>query len=136
MNDLLALATMMKQRWSEVRTRVPLTETQLERAEVVGTELVLGLGMRAQPGAKDVRRALSVDRRARAFTLFARAYDECRRVITYVRWHEGDADRVAPSLFTKSARRARRRVGAATEETNGARATHAVTQNGGEEAAQ
>lgn len=44
-------------------------------------------------------------RRQRAFTLFVRAYEECRRAATYLRWHEDDADDIAPSLWTKRNRR-------------------------------
>lgn len=36
----------------------------------------------------------------RAYALFARAYDEVRRVVTYLRWHERDADQIAPCLYT------------------------------------
>ena len=33
--------------------------------------------------------------RARAYTLF---YDDARRAVIFLRWHEGDADSIAPSL--------------------------------------
>jgi hypothetical protein len=36
--------------------------------------------------------------RARAYTLFTRAYDDARRAIIFLRWHEGDADSIAPAL--------------------------------------
>jgi hypothetical protein len=32
------------------------------------------------------------------FTQFIQAYDDARRAIAYLRWHEGDADDIAPSL--------------------------------------
>lgn len=56
----------------------------------------------AEPGAMSAN-----ERRQRAFTLFARAYDECRRAATYLRWQEGDADELVPSLY--SGRNASRR---------------------------
>ncbi len=37
--------------------------------------------------------------RARAFTLFSRAYDQVRRAVNVLRWDEGDADSIAPSLY-------------------------------------
>jgi hypothetical protein len=42
--------------------------------------------------------AATADMRARAFTLFTRAYDDARRAVIFLRWHEGDADSIAPSL--------------------------------------
>lgn len=35
----------------------------------------------------------------RAYSLFVRAYDQCRRAVSYLRWEEGDADDEPPSLF-------------------------------------
>ena len=29
------------------------------------------------------------------------AYDACRRAVSYLRWNEGDADAIAPSLFAR-----------------------------------
>jgi hypothetical protein len=100
-DDLLALAAMIQNIWPRVQNHVPVGEEELERAQAVGTDLVLALGARLQPGAKEPKRAASLSRRARAFTLFMRAYDDCRRVVAYVRGAEGDADRIAPSLYTK-----------------------------------
>jgi hypothetical protein len=45
--------------------------------------------------------------RARAFTVFARAWEECRRAVTYLRWHEGDADKLVPSLRSNKGPRRR-----------------------------
>jgi hypothetical protein len=42
--------------------------------------------------------AATADMRARAFTVFTRAYDDARRAVIFLRWHEGDADSIAPSL--------------------------------------
>ena len=71
------------------------------------------------PAALSMRIAVSAERRnggpaataaaaldrQRAFTLFARRYDELRRVVTYLRWHQGDADRIAPSLYRRRHKR-------------------------------
>jgi len=43
--------------------------------------------------------AETADMRARAFTLLTDAYDNARRAIIYLRWHEGDADIICPYLF-------------------------------------
>jgi hypothetical protein len=39
------------------------------------------------------------DERQRAFTLLCHAYDEARRAVTFLRWHEGDADTLVPSFY-------------------------------------
>jgi hypothetical protein len=37
--------------------------------------------------------------RARAFTVFSRAYDQVRRAAMFLRWNEGDPDAIVPSLY-------------------------------------
>jgi len=59
--------------------------------------LLAALGVRehgASPPAFD-----AAERRACAFTLFMRAYDQARRAVIFLRWDEGDADEIAPSLY-------------------------------------
>ena len=43
--------------------------------------------------------SVAAELRVRAFTLFVHAYSNARRAVTYLRWHEGDADSIAPSLY-------------------------------------
>ena len=50
----------------------------------------------------------------RAFTLFSRAYDATRGAVTYLRWNEGDADDIAPSLYKGREGRSASTGGAAT----------------------
>jgi hypothetical protein len=40
--------------------------------------------------------------------VLVRNYEEVRRIVTYLRWYEGDADAIAPSLFAHRAGRRRR----------------------------
>lgn len=44
--------------------------------------------------------------RQQAYTLFVNAYDQIRRAISFLRWDQGDADEIAPSLFGGKKRRA------------------------------
>ena len=46
--------------------------------------------------------------RERMLNLLLREYDEVRRMLHFVRWHEGDADAIAPSLWIKTGRSKRR----------------------------
>ena len=39
------------------------------------------------------------DDRRRAFTLLAHAYDQARRAISFIRWHEDDVDTFVPSFY-------------------------------------
>jgi hypothetical protein len=43
--------------------------------------------------------------RSRAYTYFVRSYDRTRKLINFVRWHFGDAEQIAPSIFAGRARR-------------------------------
>ena len=38
--------------------------------------------------------------RTRAFSLLVRAYSQAQRAITYLRWDHGDAQELAPSIYT------------------------------------
>jgi hypothetical protein len=51
--------------------------------------------------------------RQQAFVLFTQAYDDARRAVEFIRWHEGNAERIPPSLY---AGRGRRPSPVATEE--------------------
>ena len=99
--DLIQLSSGLTGVWGRVEAQVPLTRTQLDRAPVVAEALLRAL----DEGFETERE--SVDLRNRAFTILRDRYEEMRRVVTYVRWHEGDAKEIVPSLFTLR----RRRVG-------------------------
>src|SRR5688572_5909064 len=87
---------MMREKWSEVQGRTALQAAELDAAEALADRLVSGVGAREQ-GPTIVLEA--ADRRRRAFSLFARAYDQARRAVIYLRWDQGDADDIAPSLY-------------------------------------
>jgi hypothetical protein len=95
-SDLLTLANMIRSNWDAVSTRTGVTVAELDRAEVVGDQLINDIGIREQAPA--ATSAVSIERQ-RAFTLFVRAYDQVRRGVCYLRWDEGDADSIAPSLY-------------------------------------
>ncbi|MEZ4296155.1 MAG: hypothetical protein R3B70_14375 [Polyangiaceae bacterium] len=111
-NDLVALSALFSARWDEVENKTPVEWAQVERASQLGPEILIALGARNQPGARVVDPTSSSERRVRAYSLFVNAYDECRRVVTFLRWNHGDADEIAPSLF---ANRGPRRSTSASE---------------------
>lgn len=97
--DLVALATLFTSDWDAIEGKTAVTWDEVERAAQLGPELMVALGAGVQ--APDRSAAFLADQRRRAFTLLVRAYDDCRRAVTYLRWSEGDANEIAPSLFAK-----------------------------------
>ncbi|WP_441286620.1 hypothetical protein ACSRUE_30355 [Sorangium sp. KYC3313] len=96
-NDLVALSALFTASWSEVAGRTAATEEEVKRAGEIGPQILAALGVREHgkgPGPTE-----AADRRARTFSLLVHAYDQARRAVTYLRWDEGDADAIAPSLY-------------------------------------
>ncbi len=60
---------------------------------------MIALGEREQAQASEPGKMDANERRKRAFSLFVNAYDQCRRAAAYLRWNEGDADELLPSLY-------------------------------------
>jgi hypothetical protein len=100
-NDLVALSALLSSEWGAVSSKTAIEEHEVQRAGVLGTELLAALGVRDVRGATKTD---AQDARARAYTIFVRAYDDCRRALIYLRWNEGDADAIAPSLFARRTR--------------------------------
>jgi hypothetical protein len=106
-NDLVALAALFSSGWAQVEDRSPIEWADIERAAKLGPEILIALGAKELPGVKAPDPSNASERRARAFTLLVRAYDQCRRAATYLRWDEGDADEFAPSLFANRGSRSK-----------------------------
>jgi hypothetical protein len=113
-SDLVGLADLFLQAWPQIAQKTAVDRAEVERAAALGPELLAALGSRGlaekQRSSPETR-----DLRARAFTLLLNAYEECARAVTYLRWHEDDAEAFAPTLRPRS--RAPR--AAAPTETNG-----------------
>jgi hypothetical protein len=94
--EVVGLVGLFREHWANIVGRSALKPEELEHAGRRAQELVTAVGLREQaPVAVGAASAL----RQRAFTLFANAYDDARRAILYLRWHHGDADDIAPSLY-------------------------------------
>ncbi|MFO0589947.1 MAG: hypothetical protein U0441_20565 [Polyangiaceae bacterium] len=104
-NDLVALAALYTAGWSRVEHKSPVEWAEVERASLLGPEILVALGERDQPGVQLAAGSTPTEQRARAFTLFFNAYDQARRAATYLRWNEEDAEMFAPSLFPGRGRR-------------------------------
>ncbi|HEU4405439.1 MAG TPA: hypothetical protein VFS43_09135 [Polyangiaceae bacterium] len=105
--DLLALSAVFGEAWPTLASKTPLTAADVARAAQLGELLLEALGHRQSGADGSADPDAAEERLAKAYELFFRAYDECRRAVIYLRWHEGDADQIAPSLM-RSRRRRRR----------------------------
>lgn len=106
-NDLIALGATFANDWSKLAGHIPLQEAEIDRAAVLGTELLVALGVRragadGEPDAKGW-----ADRKNRALRLMVDAYDEARQAVAYLRWKQGDIDAYTPSLFSRRRRPSR-----------------------------
>jgi hypothetical protein len=105
-DDVQALGRLYLELWDRVHDKVPVTRAMVERALTLSAALHRLLG--AQELVEDdplVEPSDPVHLRAKAFTLFLRAYEECRRGVTYLRWNYRDASAIVPSLYPRRSRR-------------------------------
>ena len=94
--DVVGLVQLFRERAKELAGKTPVTEQELKQAEQLAEKLVEAVGLREQ-SPQGVTAATLL--RQQAFTLFTNAYDEARRALSFLRWHQGDVDQIAPSLF-------------------------------------
>ena len=99
------LVVILREHWELAQGKTPLTLQRLEECDELQFQLMRALGLREQR-ANNVSRTTSI--RMRAFTWLVRAYTEVRRAICYLRFHQGDADTIIPSLYEKRTRRRKR----------------------------
>jgi hypothetical protein len=102
--DLVALVQLLGKTRKETR----VDPKELERAANLAAELGLALAAREAKRQGTVEETETADMRSRAFALLAESYGEVRRAVQYLRYREGDAGELAPSLYV--ARRSRSRI--------------------------
>ncbi len=94
--DVIQVVSMMRDHWSEIEGKTAVSMQELEHAEQLAERLATAVGLRDQgPGAVTA----ASETRQRAFSLLVNAYDQLRRVLTFLRWTEDDIDQIAPSLY-------------------------------------
>ena len=98
LDDLMNLVAQLGQHEAEVIAHSAIRAGDLDRLRLLGSQLDAALGRRAELPRVAGEPA---DLRQRAYALLERAYEETRRAVTFVRWYEGDADAVAPSLHAQ-----------------------------------
>ena len=126
--DLHLLVGVLRENWAAIGGKCGVELAELDRAEVVSVALLRSVGLREQ--GPEAYSEIATTRR-QAFTLFMRAYDEVRRAVTFLRWKEGDADTIAPSLYAGRGGRGKSEVPAPTPSADAAAATGAAASNPG-----
>ena len=94
--DLAGYARIYKSAWADIQAHSGLKEADILEVEKLALKLT---GAVAKKEQSPEQVAAATDVRARIFTLLVNAYDEIRRAMQFLRWHEGDADVIAPSLY-------------------------------------
>jgi hypothetical protein len=95
-HNLGMLSGLCIRHWSTIEGRSGITKDDVTRASMLNEEIIKVLGARVNDNGEASQNAML---RAQAFTLLVRAYDELRRAIAFIRYHEGDVDEIVPSLY-------------------------------------
>lgn len=95
--ELQAVALLLSDNWETIRGRCATSQEELDRALRISQRLQLGAGEREVNPAVVAEYS---DIRNRMFTLFIEAYEDARVAIQYLRRRDGDADTIAPTLYT------------------------------------
>jgi hypothetical protein len=112
-NDLAALSDLFKRAWPRIAGKTAVDRAEVDRAATLGMELLLALGEKGL-AQKQATTAEARDLRVRAFTLLVRAYEQCTRAVSYLRWMEDDVELYTPSLRQRP-RSSRESRGASTQ---------------------
>jgi hypothetical protein len=94
--DLQILAALFRENITALQGKCATQPAEIRRADEIAASMLRTVGQREQ-GPASV--AVTADLRARAFTIFVRAYDQVRRVVTYLHWDADDVDSIIPSLY-------------------------------------
>jgi hypothetical protein len=97
---LLALATLFEEHWWKIEHSTPIGRAELRRAAEHGAELLAVATERRERAHRYAKRS---DLPRRTVHMMCEAYEEARRVSTYIAWYEPEL-RPLPSMFRRLAR--------------------------------
>jgi hypothetical protein len=98
--DLLALGLLLGGIWSMIEDKVVVTREQVDLAIPLSAQLQRAIAIREGGGEDPLVEPSGVRHvRAQALELFVASYEECRRGVSHLRWHHGDASIIVPSLY-------------------------------------
>lgn len=115
--DLLALAAELEAIFPTIQGKSTTTAEELKTATQTATRLTRLVGERDQSPALVAELA---QERLRGFTQLLRTYDDARAALAFLRRVEGDADEIAPNLYTANTKRRRPTEPGETDETTAA----------------
>jgi hypothetical protein len=113
-DDLVVLVRMFRAIGESQPDEVNVKPAERDRAEALANELGVIVGRAADI---DATQAQLVEQRWKVAILLLRSHDELRRAMTYLRWHEGDATSLVPSLYPAGKRSAPGRDSTTAEKT-------------------
>jgi len=99
--ELQLICQVLKVNWSEIHDKCATSLSELEHALRIAGRL-LRITKQRKKLPEFIARA--ADQRNRCFTLFIDTYSEARWAVQYLRRHEGDADGIAPPLYSGRAK--------------------------------
>lgn len=102
-SDVVAFVGLYRANWAAIQGKCGVTEADLERGALIGPKVFSLVSQREH--RKTTPRAEASQRVRRAWTLPDRAYAQCRRALTYLRFEEGDVDTIAPNVRSNSGSR-------------------------------
>jgi hypothetical protein len=100
--DLQALANELEAALPNIQGKSALSTEELQAATQMATRLTRVVGVREQSPAV---LAVLAEERLRAFTQMIKTYEDARSAVGFLRRREGDAEQIAPNLYTGNARR-------------------------------
>lgn len=92
--DVVTLVAIYRDHEKLLAGRTGVTKEDVDEAEACAYQLFGAIGEREQQPATA---AATTRIRLRLLTLFMRTHDALRRIVTHLRWNEGDADKFLPS---------------------------------------
>lgn len=116
--DLQVLVRLFEAHFPDLSGKWVTTAADLEAAKLLVARLMDAESFRRQPSTSPV----TADIRRRAFAYLIHSYDDVQRAVGFVRRREGDADRIAPSLYERGARKKEKEAKPAVESPPGATA--------------
>ncbi len=96
--DVMALSALFRQHWATVAGKTAVSPDDIEQSARIAGELLAAVGLRDHGPASTL---CAIELRKRAFTLLVNVYDELRRAVIYLRWHQDDVDPWMPSLYQR-----------------------------------
>jgi hypothetical protein len=95
--DVMGFCAVFREHWDAIVGKTALQMSDIVEGETLAEQLLKAVTER---GAADMDAGATNLNRWRAFTLFARAYQEVRDGIAFLRRREGDVDVIMPPLYS------------------------------------